>query len=93
MSNTVKLIIAFTLGQATQLVMHGMALSFNMWNSRQIPFCMAGGFVILFAVIAGAFIAGGEKKEPKHEKTYVDYAKPPIEDDTPTLTPHKVVKK
>lgn len=90
MKNTVKIIIAFIIGQIVQLVIHGMALSFNMWNNRQIPFCMAGGFVILFAVIAGAYIAR-EKEEPKHEKTYLDYAEP-IEDDTPPLTLQKVKK-
>lgn len=91
MKHTIKLIIAFVIGQATQLIIHAMCLSFNMYNYRQIPFCMAGGFVILFAVIAGAYIAK-EKEEPKHEKTYLDYAEPPIEDDTPPLTMQKVKK-
>lgn len=94
MSNTVKLIIAYTLGQITQLVIQAMCISMSMWDSRRTVFSIAAGFVILFALIAGAWIARDkDDKEPKHAKTYLDYAEPLIEDDTPTLTPHKVVKK
>lgn len=70
-----KIIIAFAAGQAVQLIIHAVAL--NLWNSRQIPFCMAGGFLILFALIAGAWAAKLDK--PK-EKTYLDWAKIPGED-------------
>lgn len=77
MSKTVKILLAYAAGQATQLVIHGMALSFNMWNNRQIPFCMAAGFVLLFALIAGVYIARKDEGKPAHEKTYKDWAKVP----------------
>lgn len=65
-----KIIIAFAAGQAVQLIVHAVAL--NLWNSRQIPFCMAGGFLVLFALIAGAWAAKLDK--PVEKKTYLDYA-------------------
>ncbi len=82
MSKTTKLIGAYVLGQVTQLVIHGMCLSFNMYAFNQIPFCSAAGFIILFAVIAGAFIASRDTAEARHEKkTYFDWAKIPGEVD------------
>ena len=78
LNNTSKILIAYTLGQSTQLVIHGMALNFNMWNDRQIPFCIAAGFVILFAVISGVFISEdrSEKKAAHEKKSYSEYLKP-----------------
>ncbi len=79
-SNTVKILVAYVMGQATQLVIHGVVLANNMYNYRQVPFCLAGGFVILFAVISGVWIANskGESKEPAHEKkSYLDWAEIP----------------
>lgn len=81
MSSTVKIIIAYVLGQATQLVIHGVVLANNMYNYRQIPFCVAGGFVILFAVISGVWIARGKNDANAHEKkTYKDWAEVPGEE-------------
>ena len=76
---TAKVLAAYVLGQATQLIVHAVVLNFNMWNNRQIPFCMAAGFVVLFAVIAGVVLSEteGAKDEPSHAKTYKDYAEIP----------------
>ena len=77
-NKTTKLLIAYTLGQITQLVLHGMVISLNMWDSKRILFCAAFGFVILFAAIAGTVIAKGQDekldREYKEKKTYLDYA-------------------
>ena len=81
MAKPTKLIVAYVLGQATQLVIHGMVLAYNMWNNRQIPFCMAAGFIVLFALIMGVYIAKPTEEEPKHEKkTYLDWAEIPESD-------------
>lgn len=78
MGKTLKVILAYVAGQATQLIIHAMCLNNNMYVYRQIPFCMAGGFVILFAVIAGAWLASrDEAADAKHNKSYMDYAKVP----------------
>lgn len=65
---TTGIIVAFIVGQATQLVIHGVELSVNMWANRQIPFCLAGGFVILFALVSGVMIASIRDEQPAHEK-------------------------
>jgi hypothetical protein len=74
---TFGFIVAFVLGQATQLVIHGVCLANNMYNYRQIPFCLAGGFVILAAVIGGVVIAREQddrlEREYKHGKNYMEY--------------------
>lgn len=83
MKKTTGILVAYLLGQVTQLVIHGMCLSFNMWSNRQIPFCTAAGFIILFAVIAGVYISKPQD-EPKHKekKSYLDWAKiPGLKDD------------
>lgn len=79
MGKTLKVILAYVAGQATQLVIHAMCLNNNMYSYRQVPFCAAGGFVILFAVIAGAWLASkDEAADAKHgKKSYMDYAKVP----------------
>lgn len=59
----VRVLIAFILGQAVQLIVHAVALNFNMWNSNQIPWCAAAGFIITVAVFAGIRIAVKEGKE------------------------------
>ena len=82
MSKAGKLLTAFAVGQATQLVLHGMVVSLNMWDSRRVVFCAAFGFVILFAAIVGVLIAGGQKSAPAHEKkTYFDWAKIPEDEE------------
>lgn len=55
-----KVILAFAVGQLTQLVLHGVVVSLSLWDNRRIPFCAAAGFIILFAVIMGVRIASRE---------------------------------
>lgn len=69
--NLIKVLIAFIAGQAVQLICHGVAL--NLWEYRQIPFCLAGGFLVLVAVFAGAWVAT-HSAEPEKPKSYLDYA-------------------
>ena len=82
MGKTIKVILAYVAGQATQLVIHAMVLNNNMYSYRQVPFCAAGGFVILFAVIAGVWLASkDESADAKHKKkSYLDYADAPESD-------------
>ena len=81
MSKSAKLLVAFAVGQVTQLVLHGMVVSLNMWDNRRVLFCAAFGFVILFAAIAGTVIAKGQdaklEKEYKEKKSYFDWAEIP----------------
>lgn len=70
-NKTAGIIIAYVLGQVTQLIIHGMVLNNNMYAYRQIPFCIAAGFVILFALIAGVALANRTiEKEEKEDKAY-----------------------
>lgn len=55
-----KIIIAFAVGQITQLVLHGAVVTLSLWDNRRIPFCAAAGFIVLFAVIMGVRIASRE---------------------------------
>lgn len=84
MTKTTKILLAYAAGQATQLIIHAMVLNNNMYAYRQIPFCCAAGFTILFALITGVFIAqrGAEieyEEEPKHaakeSKPYIEFVK------------------
>lgn len=84
-SNSFKLLIAFAVGQITQLVLQGMVVSLNMWDNKRVLFCSAFGFVILFAVISGVVIADKQdeklERDYKEKKSYLDWAKIP-EDET-----------
>lgn len=82
MSKTGRLLLAYAAGQATQLVIHAMCLNNNMYAYKQIPFCVAAGFVIFFALLTGVFISNRPEEtadEPKHiskyVKPYIDYVK------------------
>jgi len=87
MSKTVKILLAYVAGQVTQIVIHAMCLTNNMYSYRQIPFCLAAGFVLFFAIVSGVWIANAkEKTEPAHKKTYADYAEIP-EDDEMVVNP------
>ena len=93
MSNKTKILIAYVAGQATQIIVHAMCLNNNMYNYRQIPFCLGAGFVVFFAILSGTLIAT-EKTEPAHEKTYKDWAKVPTDDDIDeVVNPFSAVKK
>ena len=80
-SNTYKVLAAFFAGQVVQLILHGVAL--NLWSYRQIPFCGAGGGIILLAIIAGAILCESErvkaeaKKKPVEKKSYKEWAEVP----------------
>ena len=89
-----KLLIAYTLGQITQLVLHGMVVSLSMWDNRRVVFCAAGGFVILFAVVVGVFIASDRTvgEHAAEKKSYLDWAKIP-EDEMEVLDPFGKDKK
>ena len=81
-TKTMGILAAYIAGQITQLVVHAMCLNFNMWVSRQIPFCMAAGFVIFFAILAGVMIArNGKDEKPAHQKTYKEWAEIPTDAD------------
>ena len=78
MNKSTKLLLAYALGQVTQLVLHGMVVSLSMWDNRRVVFCSAAGFVIMFAAIVGVIIGGGvNSAPPAHEKprSYFDWAK------------------
>lgn len=89
-SKVLGIILAYMAGQATQLVIHGACLANNMYNYRQIRFCLAAGFILLFTLIAGAWIARGKAEKPAHEKTYLDWAKIP-EEDMEVIDPFEVL--
>ena len=57
MKQKTKIFVAFLIGQAVQVVLH--ALCFNYWQSRQIPFVIAGGFLVAVAVMWGMQIGKG----------------------------------
>ena len=82
MGKTTKILLAFAAGQAVQLVIHGMCISFAMWDNRRIAFCVAGGFAIFFAVLMGVRIARNVDKpaHAKEKKSYLDWAKTPTEE-------------
>ena len=65
--NSSKVIIAFVVGQITQLVLQGLVISLSMWDSRRIVFCSAAGFIILFAVLMGVRIASRETATAQYE--------------------------
>lgn len=70
--NSTKILIAYIAGQITQLVIQGVCISFAMWDNRRIPFCVAAGFVIAFAVFMGVRISARETAIV--HKSYKDYA-------------------
>lgn len=73
MKQSAKVIVAFILGQAVQVICHAVAL--NLWAYRQIPFCLAGGFLVTVAVFLGTRI--GKEEKPV---SYLDWAKVPKDD-------------
>lgn len=66
MKKSTKLLIAFILGQAVQVILH--AVSMNFWENRRILFCCAAGFLVSVAVFAGVCITKEETL------TFEDYA-------------------
>lgn len=68
--NSTKILIAYVLGQITQIIIHAVELSFNMWATKQIGFAAAAGFLIFFAVFMGVRISAKETAEAHKEYTY-----------------------
>lgn len=50
------LLLAYVIGNAVQLVLHAVCIDF--WESWQIPFCAAGGFLFAVAILSGMIVAG-----------------------------------
>ena len=67
-----KILIAFVLGQITQLIIQGVEISFAMWDNRRLAFAAAAGFVIFFAVLMGVRLSAKETADA--HKAYKDYA-------------------
>lgn len=68
---TAKVMAAFVLGQAVQIVLAILAkVSFM---SRPILFCASAGVLILIAVVSGITLADSNR-EPEHVKSYREYA-------------------
>ena len=67
-----KILIAFVLGQVTQLIIQCVEINFAMWDNKRIAFAAAAGFVIFFAVLMGVRVATKETTEA--HRTYREYA-------------------
>ena len=69
MSNTTKLLLAYLLGNAVQVLLHAVA-DFN-YMHRPILFCVAAGVIIFALILFGVGISDGEQK-PRHYAEYVE---------------------
>jgi hypothetical protein len=69
-----KVIVAFIAGQLTQLVCHAVCVNF--WWEYQMPFCIAGGFLVTVAVLAGVWVAK-HSTDPVAPKNYREWAQVP----------------
>lgn len=79
--SSTKILVAFLVGQITQIIIQGMCISFSMWDNRRIAFSVAAGLIIFAAVLAGVRIAARETAAAHQEhKSYADYAVPPEEE-------------
>lgn len=67
---TAKVMAAFIIGQIVQVICH--ILSKVSYMNRPVLFCIAAGFLIVIAVVAGITLADSEK--PAHQKTYTEWA-------------------
>ena len=79
MGNLPKILLAYVLGQATQLILHGVCVSTSIWLNRHIPFCAAGGGMVLIAVICLVALASDNERNPDPETTYMDRQHIPME--------------
>lgn len=69
MKKAYKYLAWFLVGQAVQIILAILAKVSYM--DKPILFSVAAGVLITVAIVAGVKLAGGE---PKHEKTYLEYA-------------------
>lgn len=68
---TVKVMTAYLLGNLMQIVLQILAKVSYM--SRPILFCIAAGFLVVIAVVAGISLADSNR-EPERQKSYREYA-------------------
>lgn len=69
MKKAIKFLAWFVIGQAAQIILAILAKVSYM--DKPILFCAAAGVLLTVCIFAGAKLAAGD---PKHEKTYLDYA-------------------
>lgn len=72
MATKTKILLAYVLGNAVQILLHTVA-DFN-YMMRPILFCGAAGIIIFALILFGVAISGGEQK-PKHYADYVEVKK------------------
>ena len=75
MNKTGKLMVAFTIGQIVQVVMHILARVWYM--NSPVVFCVCSGFLLTVCVVIGITLAGSDK--PKHGKTHSEWAEPGVD--------------
>jgi 5-bromo-4-chloroindolyl phosphate hydrolysis protein len=68
---TAKVMAAYLLGNIMQIVLQILAKVSYM--SRPILFCIAAGFLVVIAVVAGISLADSNR-EPEKQKSYREYA-------------------
>jgi hypothetical protein len=68
---TVKVMTAYLLGNIVQIILQIVAKVSYM--SRPILFCVAAGFLVVIAVVAGISLADSNR-EPERQKSYREYA-------------------
>lgn len=68
---TAKVMAAYILGNAIQIILAILAKVSYM--SRPILFCIAAGFLVVIAVVAGISLADSNR-EPERQKSYREYA-------------------
>ena len=69
MSKTTKLLLAYLLGNAVQVLLHLLAK--NTYMMRPILFCIAAGVVVFALILFGVAISKTEQK-PRHYAEYVE---------------------
>jgi len=68
---TAKVMAAYLLGNIMQIVLQILAKVSYM--SKPILFCIAAGFLVVIAVVAGITLADSNR-EPERQKSYREYA-------------------
>lgn len=75
---TANIMAAFIMGQIVQLILAVLAkVSFM---SRPILFCIAAGFLLLIAVVAGIVLESEPGEREKKPKSYKEYAESQVTD-------------
>ena len=66
---SLKWMIAYGLGQVTQLIIHYICLANNLYVYRQIPFCVIAGVVLMGAILIGTLLGEQSTYTGAHEET------------------------